>query len=89
MKTRQDSLYRCLSICKGSGYYSASKEDRIIVIPDLIEYIKDNYSNYLQNIYDEPNLYSEKQLLSYIEDKTFKLYAGISFIIIINIILYI
>eukprot|EP00833_Pecoramyces_ruminatium_P018382 jgi/Orpsp1_1/1192414/evm.model.d7180000093064.1 len=75
MKTRQDSLYRCLSICKGSGYFSPSKEDRIIVIPNLIEYIKDNYTNYIRNIYDETDLFSEEQLLSYIENKILKLYA--------------
>jgi len=76
MKTRQDSLFRCQSICKGSGYYSASKEDRIIVIPDLIEYIQDNYSNYSRNTYEETELFSIEQLLSGNEDKIIKLYAG-------------
>jgi len=76
MKTRQDSLYRCQSICKGSGYYSPSKEDRIIVIHDLIEYIKDNYTTYSRNNYGERNLYTEEQLLSDNENKIIKLYAG-------------
>ncbi|ORX76322.1 hypothetical protein BCR32DRAFT_271358 [Anaeromyces robustus] len=64
MKTRQNSLYRCQSICKGSGYFSGSKEDRIIVIHDLIEYINENYDSYSKNVYDEDILYTKEELLS-------------------------
>lgn len=50
------SYLQIVSACHGAGYYSRSKEDRIIVIDDLQSFINEKIPSYDLNRYGEPPL---------------------------------
>ena len=41
----QDQGYKVVMECKGKGSFSTSKEDRVLNIPDLLEYTAKPYNN--------------------------------------------